>query len=252
MMPPRRSAGGTMKMRGLLFVGLCVLCIRQHVRADDGVSPGLKDSLTNKVAVSAAGALGTKPVELLIEDAYPVLLRDGLKNMYQAVKSSLLTLIYGDIEEVSDMVMAELQAYLFGTSRVQKKMWRKLRNTFRDYLRDWWLKTLLDPYETLKTGVWQALLKLTADDLPVVMGGTPEYEKMKELLLDEKAEVIGRWVQRIKRNMMQGVDQQQDERVSSQKRGPLRGKFIKQEAGKTPTNEGSDSTVGGDTVGGPQ
>lgn len=175
------------------------------------VISGSSSSLASSMVDSATKTLASKPVDLFVKDVYPHFVRRGMVNLYQSLKAYYLTLAYGDVEDVSDMVMEKLRQKLFGTRRVQVKAWNTLRNKFRDYLRLWWFSTPYDPMDALKMGVWQAMLKLAADDMPAVLGGTPEYDRLKKLVLDANSTVINRWVEEIQAVMMGGVVRKQNE-----------------------------------------
>lgn len=229
--------------RSLLLAGLCVLCGCQRVCAGQP-DPGLREAVKSGIVLSAATQLGRKPMGLLIEDAYPVLVRGGLKRMYQRLKSFWLTLAYGDIEEVSDLVMEKLRRHIFGRRGVQQNIWRKLRNSFRDYLRDWWLTTPLVPMEALKTGVWHALLRLAADDLSAVLGGTPEYVELKQVLLDQDLRVISEWVEDIQLRMTTGDSDEGKAGMSPRRSRSLR-RRVAPTGRKTP-REPEQTTGGGD------
>lgn len=181
----------------LLLAALCVLCCSQLASADDA-SHEPQQEAARGTGGSAAGI----PESEAGEEADPVGVGDGLKQWYHAVKEFWMTLAHGDIEEVADCVMEKLKWYLFGTRHVQEKTWRQLHNAFRNHLRQWWLTTPSVPAETLKTGVWYALSKLATEDLRALWGGKPEYEKVKQLLLDES--VIEQWVDDVQRRLTRG------------------------------------------------
>nr|AAB88507.1 dense granule protein [Sarcocystis muris]AAC26784.1 dense-granule antigen DG32 [Sarcocystis muris] len=185
------------------LTAIVMLCLSQHVCADE-VGGGVQDASRAATVETAAAPTGEK-AEWLAGEAYPTLVREGLKRLYEALKSFWLTLAFGDLEKVADHVMDKLWWYLFGSRPVQEESWHKFRTVFRSYLREWWLATPLVPVETLKTGVWQALQRLAGKDGQAVLGGLPEYEKVRKLVHEGKADVVGRWVEEIRRRMTQGV-----------------------------------------------
>lgn len=173
------------------MVWFYVLCCCQFVCADEDARK-LREVIAGEQEGSARGS----PEGSVVDLDYRMLVRKGLKRWYQAVNSFWLALAYADIEEVTDRVMEKLWWHLFGTGHVQEEAWWRLRYSLRDYLREWWFTTTSVPAETLRAGVWQALSKLEARDLPALEGSTPKYEKIKDLL--QKTSLVDEWVEEIK------------------------------------------------------
>lgn len=177
-----------MRLTGLFGVAVCVLC---------GCQPSFAAKALRGLRERAAGAAADYALEWKPEEWTS---RDEWGRWDKDVHSYRWSLADRDIEEVSSWFMEQLWWYLFGTGDVQVKTWWKLRRSFRNYLREWWLTTPWAGVGTLKTGVWYALSKLTFEELPAWWGGTQEYEKVKELLQDDVA--IDRWTENIQRRLI--------------------------------------------------
>lgn len=177
------------------MAGVCVLyCC--HLACADDESPKLQETGKSGTGDSAAGDQEQKAVGETRR------VNREEEQWDRAVNTFWRTLAYRDIEDVATVVMGKLWSHLFGTCDVQRAAWWKLRDSYSNYLREWCLITPLVPVETLKMGLWYALAKLVADDLAAVIGGTPQYEKAKQLLRD--GSVVGRWAREIETRMMEG------------------------------------------------
>lgn len=102
---------------------------------------------------------------------------------------------YQDVAGVSDVVMKELETYLFGSiGGANQSAWSKLRNTYEQYLREWWVETPEDPWVALRSGIWKTLLRLYSDQfVERVRGNDRVGTLMNKLIFDDTMTLISRW-----------------------------------------------------------
>lgn len=102
---------------------------------------------------------------------------------------------YQDVAGVTDVVMSELETHLFGSiGGANQTAWKKLRDSYEENLREWWVQTPEEPWSALKSGVWKSLLKLYTEEFAESARGNERVGNlMNKLVFDESMALISRW-----------------------------------------------------------
>lgn len=231
-MARRRRGGAQAAAAGLL------LCVCAAVVVDES-SRILEGPTTTLLWVQAAAAPEANTPELTVAQKYlaharsdasgkalavpmVMMLRELWASVVHGVGRKALDgvlytvggyLYYPEVKKVARVVMLEFEREVFGGEPRNDAVLRRLRARYEELLREWWMQSLEDPWESLPIGVWQTLLKLYTESLEPAMRGSPKLEAIEEILFDAKLRKIRSWTDPEHVAIMQGDSSRMEQRL---------------------------------------
>lgn len=187
-----RAHGRKFWLLALLAVATVVM---SSVRADDAAPPASSENEILKNMKAGAGQqLGGTPVEMIWKDVYPFIVHRGLGGLIRSIYEALMIrMYYQEAMGVADVVMTELEFYLFGNAGSNRKSWQEIRALYGKYMREFFDSSPEVPFSALQSGVWKTLLRLYTEKLQDLFSGTPKNKLMTDLLFDNDLVVIKSW-----------------------------------------------------------
>ncbi|KYK63331.1 dense granule protein DG32 [Toxoplasma gondii TgCatPRC2] len=189
-------AGSSGVSRRFLFVLFTVLAGSSFVSADDAFIDNVKKGVGEHI--------GGTPVDLVLNDLYPLIVKQGLGGMLGKIMYKVKGIMYYRLADgVADVVMSELEFYLFGEKGANQSSFKELRKLYETYMRKFFAESPEDPVDALTTGVWKGLLQLFTEKLQDAFRGSPKGQKMADLLFDSNLTLIKSWTDAAHLQIMQ-------------------------------------------------
>ncbi|KEP63227.1 UNVERIFIED_CONTAM: dense granule protein DG32 [Hammondia hammondi] len=190
------GAGSSGVSRRFLFVLFTVLAGSAFVSADDAFMDNVKKGVGEH--------MGGTPVDLVLNDLYPLIIKQGLGGVLDKIMYKVKGRMYYRLADgVSDVIMTELESYLFGQKGANQSSFKELRRLFEGYMRKFFTESPEDPVDALTTGVWKSLLQLFTEKLQDAFRGSPKAQKMADLLFDPNLTLIKNWTDAAHLQIMQ-------------------------------------------------
>ncbi|CBZ50203.1 conserved hypothetical protein [Neospora caninum Liverpool] len=152
------------------------------------------EAFLDHVKKGAGEHVGGTPVDLVMKDVYPVIVQQGLGGLFNRIVYKIKGLLYfRQADAVSDVIMAELEHYLFGAKGANQASFKVLRREYEKYMREFFTETPEEPMDAITSGVWKTLLRLFTEHLQESLRGSPKSQLMADLLFDENLALIKQW-----------------------------------------------------------